>query len=103
MKKFLTLLMVFCFLGVFTVSAAPAPVEEKQVMVFVLDVGLVTLPEAVYSATTDIANIVLYEPMALIYYGSKKIRYDTEMLNDKADNQRCRSVIKIGDTVPIAA
>lgn len=93
--------MVFFFIGVFSVSAAP--IEEKNVMVFVLDVDTGFLIEDIsleipIESNTNINNQELYTDESLyrkivyeatknngytsnvnflsVYYGSNKIRYD---------------------------
>ena len=63
MKKLLLLLMVFFFIAVFSVSAAP--IEEKNVMVFVLDVDTGFLIEdnslkVPIESNTNINNQELY-------------------------------------------
>ncbi len=102
MKKILALFMVFSLMTVFTVSAAQTPVFEKQVMVFVLDVGLVTLPviekDQLYTIMETVKSEVLYTDSFLF----RKIVYESTMINDNADNKKVQ-VIKIGDTVPITA
>lgn len=96
MKKLLFLFMVFFFLGVFTVTATP--VEEKQVMVFVLDVGLVTLPVIVMDQLDTIMETVKLE----VLYLFRKIVYEPMVLlnGQTVIYRECQTV---GDHIPIAS
>lgn len=99
-------------MGAFVVQATSNPIEEKQVISFVFDVGLVTLPVILADQiNTNMANSEVLNPMTIlnkgrpglltVYYGSKKIRYDTTMFN--GSNTVYRDAITVGDHIPIAA
>jgi hypothetical protein len=102
MKKLLLMLMVFFFFSALVVQASTVPVEEKQVMNFVFNVGLVTIPEVMQVTTIEDAIATINGFIFLtVYYGSKKIRYDTILKNGLAN--RIRDVITVGGHIPIAA
>lgn len=103
MKKLVLLfLMFFLAITVYADSQPVAPVLEKEVQSFVLDVGVTPMSRIITYESICPADPVNFYTLNLVYYGCKKIRYDT-ILKNKSDNGIYKEAVTVGDSVPIAA
>ena len=105
MKKLLLLFLVLSLFVTFTAQASGVPIEEKQVMVFVSDVGLVTLPAVLdnhfydtnkYLMDVESQLILNSTPKLEVLYTDEslygKILYEATRVNEYSGNYNLMSV-----------